>query len=100
MYENLTTLPNADQVSRGRKEEILKNINITSQLEIQKIDKLRIDKSPQVDEVFPRVLKKCRNTISLFAVSILIPDSARFCNFCRKNIYSLGQALHRCIVAH
>ena len=22
--------------------------------------------------------------ISLFAVSILIPDSARFCNFCRK----------------
>ena len=32
-------------------------------------------------------------TISLFTVSILIPDSARFCNFCRKNIYSLGKVL-------
>ena len=42
------------------------------------------------------------NLISLFAVSILIPDSARFCNFCRKNKYSLGQVLqaYTCVLLH
>ena len=60
------TLPDADQVFR-RKE--LMNINITSQQVIQDIDKLKIDKSPGVDEVFPRVLKECKNTISIALIS-------------------------------
>ena len=37
---------------------------------IQEIDKLRINKSPRVDEVFPHVLKECKNTISVALTDI------------------------------
>ena len=63
-HENLTTLPHADQVFKAREDERLTNINITSQQVIQERDKLRISISPGVDEVFPRVLKERKNTIS------------------------------------
>ena len=69
-HENLTTLPGADQVFRGRKDKRLTNINITSQYVIQEIYELRINKSPGVDQVFPRVLKKCKNTISVALTDI------------------------------
>ena len=49
----------------GRKDERLSNLNITSQQIFQEIDKLRINKSLGVDEIFPRVLKECMNIISV-----------------------------------
>ena len=39
---------------------------------MQEIDKLRINKSPIVDEVFPCVLKECKNTISIALPDIFI----------------------------
>ena len=47
-HENLKTLPNADQVFKGRADERLTNINITSQQLIQKIDTLRFNETPEV----------------------------------------------------
>ena len=37
---------------------------------MQEIDKVRINKSPGVDEVFSRVLKECKNTISVALTDI------------------------------
>ena len=48
----------------SRRHEKVRSANITSQQAIQQIDKIRINKSPRVDEVFPRVLKECKNMIS------------------------------------
>ena len=56
---------------RERDGERLTNINITSQQVIQEIDKLRINKSPGVHEVFLRVLKECKNTIRAAQTDIL-----------------------------
>ena len=68
--ENLTTLSYADQVFRGRKDEKLTNINITSQQVIEGIDKLRIDKSLEVDELFSLVLKEHKDIISVALTDI------------------------------
>ena len=46
------------------------NINITSHHVIQEIGKLIINKSLVVDEVFPRVLKECKNTIGVALTDI------------------------------
>ena len=43
---------------------------------MQEIDKLRINKSPIVDEVFPCVLKECKNTISVALPDIFIKSIA------------------------
>ena len=61
----LTTLPDTDKVLIGREDKILKNLNITSQQVIQEIDKLKINKSPGVDEIFTRVVRDCKNIISV-----------------------------------
>ena len=46
---------------RGERRKINEHEHNT----IQEIDKLKINKSPGVDEVFPRVLKECRDIISV-----------------------------------
>ena len=58
-------LPDADQVFKGREDETLTNINITSQQVIHVINRLRINISPGVDEVFPRLLKESKDIISV-----------------------------------
>ena len=40
-HEILNMLPDTDQVFRGREDERLMNLNVTSQQVIQEIDKLR-----------------------------------------------------------
>ena len=55
---------------RGREDKRITNINITSQQVIQEIDMLRINKSLEVDEVFPRVSKECKNIISVAPTDI------------------------------
>ena len=80
-HENLTMLPDADQVFRGR--ERLTNINITSQQVIQEINNFRINKSTGVDKIFPHVFKECKNTISValtdvFYESIVSGDVSSF----------------------
>ena len=54
---------------RGKKDERLTNINVSQQI-FQVIDKPKINKSPGVDEIFYRVLKKCTNTISVAVTDI------------------------------
>ncbi|KAG7166732.1 RNA-directed DNA polymerase from mobile element jockey-like 30 [Homarus americanus] len=66
----------------GKEEEKLKNITIRKVDVLKKINKLKKTKSPGPDEIFPRVLKECREQISgplvnLFTKSLdmgVVPD--------------------------
>ena len=75
-------IPEVELIFKGKEEEKLKNITIRKEDVLKKINKLKKTKSPGPDEIFPRVLKECREQISgplvnLFTKSLdtgVVPD--------------------------
>ena len=55
---------------RGREDEKLLDINITREEVISEVSKLKIGKSPGPDEMYPRVLKECKDKISITLTDI------------------------------
>ncbi len=62
--ENLTTIPERVQVHEGEENDKLRDVIITRQVVQDEISRLRKNKSPDPDEVFARVLKKCKEFLS------------------------------------
>ncbi len=62
--ENLSTLPEGVQVYKGNDNDMLKDVTITRQIVQEEIDKLKKNKSPGPDEIFPMVLKECKEALS------------------------------------
>ncbi len=55
--ENLSTLPEGVQVYEGNDNDRLRDVTITRQVVLEEIDRLKKNKSPGPDEIFPRVKK-------------------------------------------
>ncbi len=73
--ENLATIPERVQVYEGEDNEKLRDIHITWQMVQDEICKLRKNKSPGPDEIFPRVLKEskyviCEPLADIFKISV------------------------------
>ena len=62
--ETLHSMPGCEQVFRGEGGEKLIDIPITKEIVEQEIDRLKKFKSPGPDEIYPRVLKECKEVIS------------------------------------
>ena len=68
--ETVQDVPEAEQVFNGEENDKLVDIIITKDIVEQEIDKLKKFKSPGPDEVYPRVLKECKEVISEALVSV------------------------------
>ena len=62
--ETLQDMPESEQVFNGEENELLTDITITKEIVEQEIDKLKKFKSPGPDEIYPIVLKECKEVIS------------------------------------
>ncbi len=62
--ENLSTLPEGVQVYEGNDNDRLSDGTVTRQIVQEEIDKLKKNKSPGPDGLFPRVLKECKEVLS------------------------------------
>ena len=52
-----------DQIFRGQEDEALTNINISREMVGKEIDRLKKTKSPGPDDIFPRVIKECKEEL-------------------------------------
>ena len=68
--EKVQDIPESEQVFNGEEAEMLTDITITKEIVEQEIDKLKKFKSPGPDEIYPRVLKECKEIISDTLVSV------------------------------
>lgn len=68
--EDISYLPDAVQVFRGGTDNNLSDIYINREEVIKEIDRLNSTKSPGVDLVYPRVLKECRDIVSVVLTDI------------------------------
>ena len=86
--ENLAQFPEVHKVYNDSIENMLMNINITSNDVLKVINKLKPHKSPGPDEVYARILKECRDELSnplavLFNKSLesgLVPEAWKLAN--------------------
>ena len=86
--ENLNMIPEAPTLFRDSEENKLSEIVVTSNDVSKQIDKLKPNKSPGPDEIFARVLKECKEELSmplakLFNMSLktgVVPESWRIAN--------------------
>ena len=62
--ENMQEMPVSEQMFRANDNEKLIDIFINKEIVEQEIDRLKKFKSPGPDEVYPRVLKECKEIIS------------------------------------
>ncbi len=58
--ENQDTIPTGEEVFQGEYNDQLRDLIITRQLVQKEIQKLKKKKSPGPDEIYPRVLKECK----------------------------------------
>ena len=56
--ENKNNIPKAQHIFAGTDSEFLDSVKITEQLVKKKLDELRTDKSPGVDEIHPKLLRE------------------------------------------
>ena len=68
--ETLTSIPEADPVFTGGTENELKDIKICRDDVVKEINKLSATKSPGVDLVYPKVIKECKDIVSLTLTNI------------------------------
>ena len=52
------------QIFRGQEDEELSDIGISREIVRKEIDRLKKTKSPGPDNIFPRILKECREELS------------------------------------
>ncbi len=62
--ENQETIPTGEEVFQGKDNWKLKDVIITRQVFQKEIKKLKKNKSPGPDEIYPRVLKECKEALS------------------------------------
>ena len=62
--EDTLNIPEVSMIFRGNDEEKLKDILITKEIVTKEIDKIKSSKAPGPDEVFPRILKECKDVLS------------------------------------
>ncbi len=55
--ERLDEIPQGEQIYRGEEVEGLKDINVSREIVIRQINRLKATKCPGPDEIFPRVIK-------------------------------------------
>ena len=58
-----------EQIFRGKESEKLKDVELTKELVVREIDKMKF-KSPGPDEVYPRIIKEYKEVISQPLVNI------------------------------
>ena len=78
----MTTIPDVREVFRGREDEKLRDIMITREEVLMDIDKLKVNKAAGPDDMYPRVLKECKNTgreslIDIFNRSVVTGEVPR-----------------------
>ena len=61
--EGENKVPEPEQVFRGREDDKLIDIAISKVMVSKEIDRLKKTKSPGPDEVYPRILKECRDEL-------------------------------------
>ena len=62
--ENQDTIPVREEVFQGEDNEKLRDVIITRQVVQKEIEKLKKNKSPGPDKVYPRILKECKEILS------------------------------------
>ncbi len=62
--ENQDTIPVGEKVFQGEDNEKLRDVIITRQAVQKEIEKLKENKSPGPDKVYPRILKECKEILS------------------------------------
>ncbi|WP_435350965.1 hypothetical protein, partial [Klebsiella pneumoniae] len=62
--ENQDTIPAGEEVFQGEDNEKLRDVIITRQVVQKEIENLKKNKSPGPDEVYPRILKECKEALS------------------------------------
>ncbi len=58
--ENQDIIPTGEEVFQGEDNEKLRDVIITRQVVQKEIDKLKKNKSPGPDKIYPRILKECK----------------------------------------
>ncbi len=64
--KNQDTIPAGEEVFQGEDNEKLRDIIITRQVVQKEIERLKKNKSPGPDEIYPRVLKVARKLLVVF----------------------------------
>ena len=67
-----------EQIFRGEEREKLIDVEVTRELVVREIDKMRKFKSPGPDEVYPRIIKECKEVVSQPLVNIFRKSVERF----------------------
>ena len=86
--ENLDNVPQPKQIYQGSEQDCLSNLLVRTEDVKQKLDKLKTDKSPGVDEIHPMMLRELREEIAqllseIFQASLetgKVPDDWRSAN--------------------
>ena len=86
--ENMEQIPEIQQMFNGDDDSFLCNLIVSRDDVIKQLDKLKPQKSPGPDSIYPRVLKECKEIISgpladLFNESLstgLVPDEWKVAN--------------------
>ncbi len=86
--ENLDNVPQPKQIYQGSEQDCLSNLLVRTEDVKQKLDKLKTDKSPGVDEIHPLLLRELREEIAqplseIFQASLetgKVPDDWRSAN--------------------
>ena len=63
-------VPVCEQIFRGTESKKLIDVEVTRELVVRKIDKMKKFKSPGPDEVYPRVIRECKEVVSEPLVNI------------------------------
>ncbi len=58
-------MPNNEQIFRTDENETLTYIFITKEIVEKEIDRLKMFKTPEPDEIYPRVLKECKEQMRM-----------------------------------
>ncbi len=64
MRANQDTIPAGEEVFHGEDNEKLKDVIITRQVVQKEIENSKRNKSSGPDEIYPRVLKECKEALS------------------------------------
>ena len=63
-HENILDVPAGEIIFQGREEQKLRDIVIDAGIVRKELDRLKSSKSPGVDEIYPRILKECKEVLS------------------------------------
>ena len=68
--ENTQVVPQSEQMYKGDEAGRLTDVDLTKEIVMKEIDRLKKFKTPGLDEIYPRILKECKEIISEPLVNI------------------------------